>query len=272
MLVFVKSIIRSVLAIPCRLFLSIRGRLERRRLSKNPKPEMVTVSMTSWKKRISNVPLVLDSILNNTKLPDRIVLNLSIEEFPNKEMDLPESLLRYKYSCGLEIIWNSGNTRAFKKIIPTMNKYPDDVIIAIDDDFIYPEDFIETFIDQHLLKPFSLLSGNDVVVFGEKAHCGCASLVKRAYFGKFLDELMDEKVVEIGMDDIYYTMCAVLNGFHYEYVGKDFFLNMPQNNPIDGLSSTSVVNNDDMRVYLAEQIRKKYHIHMSVLSKPFFVL
>lgn len=53
---------------------------------------MIIVSMTSWQKRIKNVSKVIFSLLNQSVKPDSIELNLSIEEFPNKEKDLPEDL------------------------------------------------------------------------------------------------------------------------------------------------------------------------------------
>ena len=41
---------------------------------------MIIVSLTSWPKRIFNVPIVLKNILNGTLKPDYIELNLSSEE------------------------------------------------------------------------------------------------------------------------------------------------------------------------------------------------
>ena len=54
---------------------------------------MIIVSLTSWPKRIFNVPIVLKNILNGTLKPDYIELNLYSEEFSNKEDDLPKELL-----------------------------------------------------------------------------------------------------------------------------------------------------------------------------------
>ena len=38
-------------------------------------PERLIVTMTSWHKRIGNVKRVLETILNQTVLPDKIILN-----------------------------------------------------------------------------------------------------------------------------------------------------------------------------------------------------
>ena len=62
----------------------------------------IIVSMTSWKKRIQNVAKVVYSIYMNSVKPDKIELNLSSDEFINKEEDLPE------YSAGGKTTYLSG--------------------------------------------------------------------------------------------------------------------------------------------------------------------
>lgn len=55
--------------------------------------QKVVVTMTSWTKRIGNCVKVIQSILENTVIPDIVFLNLSIEEFPNRLNDLPKDLV-----------------------------------------------------------------------------------------------------------------------------------------------------------------------------------
>lgn len=261
-----KSIIRSILSIPCRLYIESRHFSNKQVNTK----EEVIVSLTSWKKRIGNVKYVIDSIYANTIKPDKVVLNLSLEEFPCKLEELPDELVQLEHNNLLEIIWNEGNTKAFKKFIPTMKKYPNDIIIAIDDDFIYPTDFIETFVKKHREIPCYPLSGNLEIYSGVKAHCGCASLIKRKYFGKYLDVLLDENIVNMKYDDIFYTFCVTLNGLHYEYVGKLFYTNMQTINPVFGISDDTGSAYGNIRDYLVEKIKRKYHLNLSELSKPIF--
>lgn len=97
----------------------------------------VIASMTSWKKRIINVPKVIESIFSGEIVPNELIVNLSEEEFPNKESDLPKELLNIQYP--VTINWTYKNTYAFKKLIPTLQKYweyKDRYIWCIDDDFI----------------------------------------------------------------------------------------------------------------------------------------
>lgn len=269
---FSLRIVRKVSSLACICFL----KLKRAFTSKgkiNHTREKVIVSMTSWTKRIENVHIVIDSILQNTVKPDIIVLNLSEEEFPEKEQSLPKSVKNLIDMGIIELIWTPGNLKAFKKIIPTMKKYPDDIILAIDDDFYYPDDFIETFLEKHRQHPFSPISGNPFRVNGAIGHGGCASLVKAGFYGKYIDELMDEKVLELRMDDIFYVFCAALNGFHYEYVGKLYYTNL---RPIPGTDGLSDMGRDEankaMKKYMVKKIKDKYHIDMTKIHKPFFTL
>lgn len=256
----------------CRAFLHFRGEIRRCR-HKGSSQERIIVSLTSWEKRIDNVSAVIRSILNNTIKPDLVVLNLSAQEFPGKEKDLPKDILELVNSKYVEILWEECNSKVFKKFIPTINKYPNDVVLAIDDDFIYPSDFIASFMDMHKRYPKDIISGNNFTVCGVQGHCGCASLVKKEYFGHYIDKLLAPSVVQLKMDDIFYVFCAALNGTSYRYVGKLFYTNMKQINPVDGISDNSRdVANKRMQDYMISKIREVYHIDMSKLNKPHFCI
>lgn len=106
---------------------------------------MIVVTLTSWTKRIKNVKVVVESIMNNTVQPDRVYLNLSQTEFQG--IELPKDLVEYFDSDDKLIInWVPGpNTKAMKKIFPIL-KYlnDDDIIIDADDDILFPKDLIES--------------------------------------------------------------------------------------------------------------------------------
>lgn len=237
-------------------------------IRKKTTDEKIIVSMTSWKKRINNVETVVKTILNNTIKPDIIICNLSIDEFPMKEKELPINLLELQNNTIFEINWVKENNKAFKKFIPTLKKYPNDIIITIDDDFIYPPYFIETFYKKHLEKPNTPLSGNNIVINYANFHCGCASLVKANYFGKYIDLFYDDEVLSLGASDVFYTYCAAMNGFYYENVGKEFFTNMPTFSAIDALSETDGLQLYEMMDLMKTKILIKYKIDFSNLKKP----
>src|SRR5574344_1812523 len=108
------------------------------------------VSMTSWKERISNVPIVVDSIYEGDCIPEKLILNLSSDEFKKKEDDLPIDVLKLTDKYPFEIYWVKKNTLSFKKIIPTLNRFPEKLVIGIDDDFIYPTNFVKLMYKNYL--------------------------------------------------------------------------------------------------------------------------
>lgn len=188
----------------------------------------IIVSLTTYPKRIHNIQKVLDSILNQSKKPDKIVINLSIEEYKTVN-DIPKSVLNYikQHEDIIEIFFVEGiNTKVYKKIIPTLLRYKNDLIICIDDDFIYPKDMILDFYNTYLHDSFNPISGNRINVNGMNAHCGCASLIQYKHLSFFADN-MDRKIYEnIPASDIFYTYAVNYNGYKYVDSKNLYFTNM----------------------------------------------
>ena len=105
----------------------------------------INVAMTSYPKRINNCVGVINSLLENTVLPDRIYLTLAHSEFPNWEDDLPKDLYHLIMTSNRVILnWVEENTKSFKKVFPILQYLvDDDFIIPCDDDMLLPKDFIE---------------------------------------------------------------------------------------------------------------------------------
>lgn len=99
------------------------------------------VSLTSYPLRIPTLHYTLYSLFTQSYKPDKIILWLSLEEFPQGERELPQSVLSFK-ECGLDIQWCQDNIRSYKKIIPALEQYPNSIIITADDDIIYPKDWL----------------------------------------------------------------------------------------------------------------------------------
>lgn len=102
----------------------------------------VIVSITSFPKRIASVSESLKSIYTQTRKADRIILWLADEEFPGKVNDLPEALQQLVSENKLQVGWCT-NTKPHKKYLGSMKKYPEALVITIDDDLSYQEDMIE---------------------------------------------------------------------------------------------------------------------------------
>ena len=112
------------------------------------------VSLTTWKGRINNpdLPRVLFSIFSQeTKYSYEVNLTLSLEEFPNKEKDLPEELLN-KCKYGLEIKWCE-DLKSYKKLVPALIEFPDSIIVTADDDLYYQPDWLKSLYLEYLKDP-----------------------------------------------------------------------------------------------------------------------
>lgn len=173
------------------------------------------ITMTSWKARINNVTKVLDSIAANTLQPDIVELNLSSEEFPNNEKDLPEELVNYK-KINLKIYWTKINTKAFKKLIPSIIRHQEEdcMIVTIDDDVIYPDYFLQDFVLAANANPESIISNNMCrgTFFNQQCVNGAATLYRPKFFTSFLWEGLIKQVIETNEDDQWYTFCIWLFG------------------------------------------------------------
>ena len=167
----------------------------------------IIVSMTSWKKRITNVKYVVSSILQGTYKPDKIILNLSTDEFQDKHIPIDLKLLE-KYTI-FEINWVKENTKAFKKIIPTMELYPESIIISIDDDIIYPRLFIETILDSYKKQNkdiITLYRNKNKYEFDSVV--GCGTLYTTSKLVPFISNHLNTEIINTNEDDTYYAWCA----------------------------------------------------------------
>lgn len=119
--------------------------------SSEKRDKKIIVSLTSFPQRINKVHITISHLLTQTLKPDKVILWLASDQFKNKEKDLPDSLLNL-VQYGLEIEWCE-DIRSYKKLIPTLQKYSDDIIITYDDDIYYEQDSVEKLYKAHLENP-----------------------------------------------------------------------------------------------------------------------
>ena len=116
------------------------------------------VSLTSYGRRVKTnvVYYTLVSILRQTVHPSHIILWLSKEEWSDDT--IPPKLYALKKK-GVEIRYCK-DIRSYKKLVPTKELYPKDVIVTMDDDLIYSDDVLETLYNSHLSHPESIICLN----------------------------------------------------------------------------------------------------------------
>lgn len=108
----------------------------------------IIASLTTFPERINSVSKTIKTLMNQTVKADEIVLWLAEEQFKGKENSLPSELKALK-EFGLQIKWTN-DIKSYKKLIPALKEYPDDIIITFDDDIYYEKDTIEVLYNSYL--------------------------------------------------------------------------------------------------------------------------
>ena len=122
----------------------------------------VVVSLTSFPARINHVWLVIESILRQSVKPDILILWLSNEQFQSKDI-LPKRL-RNLEDRGLTIILCDDDLRSHKKYYYSVKKYPNNIIITVDDDVFYGSNTLKPLLDLNKKYPNSICCNNAVSV------------------------------------------------------------------------------------------------------------
>lgn len=120
-------------------------------LTKEKRSPQLIVSLTTFPKRIDTVHLTINTLLRQRLKPDKLVLWLAEEQFPKRERELPKKLLKLK-DLGLSIEWCE-DLKSYKKLIPSLKKYPEDIIVTADDDLYYEEDWLESLYNAYIKNP-----------------------------------------------------------------------------------------------------------------------
>lgn len=222
---------------------------------KGNKDKYVVITMTSWPKRIHNVSTVIMSLLNQTIEPDLIELNLSLDEFPNREEDLPAELVALiKLYKKIQINWVIGNFGVFKKVIPTLKKfYGDDYyLFSVDDDWIYQYDYIDTMLS------YLKNSGADSFCLAEHPLIGHRVVYQSKIFDSDYWEELTQEVVDTRIDDYWTENYLRCKGYKLAYLQPNnvFDLTRPFNPVFPNSGSSS--NEYEGQEYSQEWIEQSY--------------
>lgn len=118
---------------------------------KKPVVKNMVLSMTTYPERMKDVHYAIFSILNQSIAPEKFILWLAREEFPNGEKDISANVLQFK-KYGLEIRFTDA-IRSFKKIVPALREFSDHILVSADDDIYYPLDWLENMYNAYLSNP-----------------------------------------------------------------------------------------------------------------------
>ena len=131
--------------------------------------ETLLVSMTTSPSRIYEMDDVFISLLYQTidSSAYQIVLTLAIEEFINKEKDLPFNIQKLLMNGWIKLIWYH-NINSHKKLFPIIQLYPDNDILIVEDNIIRTKNFIEIFVKDHKKYPKDIICGNFKYFYNNK--------------------------------------------------------------------------------------------------------
>jgi hypothetical protein len=121
----------------------------RRRMGRRRKPapphgldRPLIVSLTSWPKRFPTLHLTLACLFDQSVRADRIILWIAHHDLEV----LPPEVLALR-DVGLEIE-TCDDLGPFKKLIPSLEAFPEAYIVTSDDDLYYPRNWLETLVSE----------------------------------------------------------------------------------------------------------------------------
>ncbi|MDX3930171.1 MAG: glycosyltransferase [Shinella sp.] len=123
----------------------------------------IIVSLTSFPPRMPTIATCVESLMRQTKQPDRILLWLSEDQFPDHGAGLPAEL-RALLDERFQIRWVEGDLAPHKKYFYVMQEFPNALIVTVDDDVRYDEHLIATLYHGHLDRPSSVVAGRSNLI------------------------------------------------------------------------------------------------------------
>ena len=124
--------------------------------------------MTTWPPRFAVAQQAMAAIVEQVKadnLQDRVLLVMVLSEdevcYAETRSEACE-LIGKMEKLGVEVICDRGNIRSHKKLIPTLEKYPNNPILVVDDDNTQCKGWLKTFVDDHDKHPDDIIYGQSL--------------------------------------------------------------------------------------------------------------
>lgn len=125
----------------------------------NPKisEQQVIVSLTSFPAAIPYAAQAIQSILDGSVLPDKVILYLTFAQFGEK--GVPQDLLKLaKENPRFEIRDYPRDIRSYRKLIPALKDFPNAIIVTVDDDVKYHPNMLRDLLQLHQQIPHAVLA------------------------------------------------------------------------------------------------------------------
>ena len=108
--------------------------------------------MTSFPAAIEYAVGAIRSILSGAVLPDKLVLYLTLSQFPDEK--IPQELCEIMDEYPLFEVRNyTEDIRSYRKLIPALKDFPNDIIVTVDDDVAYHKSMLRSLLHWHKKYP-----------------------------------------------------------------------------------------------------------------------
>jgi hypothetical protein len=152
--------------LPPSIYHSLRlAAIPRTKLLKKKRESLpVVISLTSIPPRFRTLHLVVRSLLTQSHQPKKIVLWL------NKDIkaQVPKSILKLQGEL-FEICYSELNC-SHRKLIHSIERFPDEVIITCDDDMIYRNNWLFLLYQAHLKSPEHIIGNHTLYINHDSQH------------------------------------------------------------------------------------------------------
>ena len=206
------------------------------KMNKKIAGERVIVSLTSFPEAIPYAVQAIRSILAGSMLPDKIVLYLDTQKFPGGR--LPQEIEQLKAESNIfEVRFDPSEVRSYKKLIPALGDFPDDIIVTIDDDMYYHPDMLRGLVRMHRRLPDAVIAHRVRMIqldapyrkwkkykwyhfLTKRIHAGYGNLQTGVGGVLYPPHCLKKEMLDAGlftamaptMDDIWFWAAAVANG------------------------------------------------------------
>lgn len=217
----------------------------------------LTVSLTSYPPRFNTLYMTLKTLVNQSVRPDRLVLWVAEGDY----RQLPAEIVNLQETIEFFEIKTCPDTRSYKKLVPSLKTWPDNIIVTADDDVNYPADWLAGLtanfkennciiayrahypvIEEGKLAPYSKwlsnTSANTSIVFPT----GIGGVLYPP--NCFLPEVTDSGLfmnLAPTADDVWFFFCARLNGQNAKLADRSFNIINWRATHESGLAKTNVL-------------------------------
>ena len=242
----------------------------------------VIVSLTSYGKRIYDVYLTIESIMQGTQKPNKIILWLAEDEFSSDKIP---ATLKCQIKRGLQVRFVR-ELKSYKKLVYSLREFPDSIVVTIDDDMIYNADLLDRLLVQHRadcsvilsnrVHLMSLNSKGELQKYEKWKHrkdVGTSRLNFLTGVGGvlypphcFTDEVLNESVftnICKYADDVWFNAMAILSGTLVKKAstrdksGNDYI----QNDSVQDVSLRKINNGKNQNDVQIEAVFTKYSLY-----------